>query len=65
MKAKEARATCSKQKCESCKGCVFNASPLDEWEMDLMPTQLEHGTTSQLNERIRLDAAIEAAALAG
>lgn len=66
MKDKEARATCSRQKCQACKNCIF-ASDLytDEWEMNLMPVDLRHETTSRLDERLRLDTAIEAAALAG
>lgn len=66
MKDQEARVTCSNQKCQTCKGCTFaNYSHAYEWEMDLTLVDLGHDTTSQVNERIHLDTAIEAATLAG
>jgi hypothetical protein len=66
VKDKETRGTCSSQKCPTCKGCMFaSSSYADEWEMDLTLMDLRHETTLRLDERIRLDIAIEAAALAG
>jgi hypothetical protein len=66
VKDKEARVTCPNQTCQTCKGCVFaKSSYADEWEMDLTLLDLGHDTTLRLEERIRLDTAIEASALAG
>jgi hypothetical protein len=65
VKDKEARGVCSGQRCKTCKGCVFSSNALDEWEMDLTLLDLGQGTALHLDERIRLDTAIETATLAG
>jgi hypothetical protein len=69
VKDKETRVTCPNQKCQACERCVHqfanSSNATDEWEMDLMLIDLGHDTFSRLDERIRLDTAIEAATLAG
>lgn len=65
----KARVTCPNQKCQACRGCVRQfrntSNATDEWEMDLTLLDLSHDMISQLDERLRLDTAIEAGALAG
>jgi hypothetical protein len=67
MKDKAARVTCMSQQCEACQKCIFGnrSTATDEWEMDLTLLDLKHNTTLRLDERIRLDTAIEASGLAG
>jgi hypothetical protein len=67
MNDRETGAICPRQSCRACQRCVFGNRPktMNERAMELLPLELEHDTKAGLAERIRLDVAIEASALAG
>jgi hypothetical protein len=71
MKARKTRWTCGVQTCTTCGHCkqpktyILNELDLDEWAISLALAESGPTTTPFLEQRSRLDEAIEAATLAG